>query len=117
MTQILSNAEEKTLVQWISRYIYAGSPITPTLLIELAELIRYERVRYASHNSASAKTIPLIGHEWLYRFLNRHPTIQSIYAKQLEAARFNGASCNKVKAWFDAVAAKFQDRAYDNSDI
>ena len=44
MTQILSNAEEKTLVRWISRYTCAGSPITPALLLELAELIRYERV-------------------------------------------------------------------------
>jgi hypothetical protein len=117
MTQILSNAEEKTLVRWISRYTYTESPITPALLIKLAELIRHKRVRYASQNSASAKTITLIGHEWLYRFLNRHPTIQSIYAKQLEAARFNGASYNKVKAWFDAVAAKFQERAYNNSDV
>ena len=48
IAQILSNAEEKTLVRWVSRYTYAGSPITPALLIELAELIRYERVRHAS---------------------------------------------------------------------
>jgi hypothetical protein len=117
MVQILSNAEEKTLVRWVKRYTCAGSPITPALLIEMAELIRHERVRHASQNSASAKTITPIGHEWLYRFLNRHPTVRSIYAKQLEATRFNGASYDKVKAWFDAVAAKFQERVYDNSNI
>jgi DDE superfamily endonuclease len=33
------------------------------------------------------------------------------------ATRFNGASYNKVKAWFDAVATKFQERAYDNFNI
>ena len=107
IAQILSNAEEKTLVRWISRYTCAGSPITPALLFELAELIRHQRVRHASQNSASTKIITPIGHEWLYRFLNRHPTIQSIYTRQLEATRFNGASYDKVKAWFDAVAAKF----------
>jgi hypothetical protein len=117
MVQILSNAEEETLVRWVKRYTCAGSPITPALLIEMAELIRHERVRHASQNSASAKTITPIGHEWLYRFLNRHPTVRSIYAKQLEATRFNGASYDKVKAWFDAVAAKFQERVYDNSNI
>jgi DDE superfamily endonuclease/Tc5 transposase DNA-binding domain len=117
MTQILSNAEEKTLVRWVSRYTCAGSPITSALLLEMAELIRHERVRHASQNSSSTKIIAPIGHEWLYRFLNRHPTIQSIYARQLEAARFNGASYEKVKAWFDAVAAKFQERAYNNSNI
>ena len=107
IVQILSNAEEKTLVRWISRYTCAGSPITPVLLLELAELICHQRVRHASQNSASTKIIAPIGHEWLYRFLNRHPSIQSIYARQLEATRFNGASYNKVKAWFDAVTAKF----------
>ena len=117
MTQILSNAEEKTLVRWIKRYTSAGSPMTPALLLELAELIRHERVRHESQNSSSTKIIAPIGHEWLYRFLNRHPTIQSIYAKQLEAARFNGASYDKVKGWFDAVAAQFQERTYDNSNI
>jgi hypothetical protein len=116
-TQILSNAEEKTLVRWISRYTCAGSPITSALLLEMAELIRHERVRHASQNSSYTKIIPPIGHEWLYRFLNRHPTIQSIYARQLEAARYNGASYDKVKAWFDAVAAKFQERVYDNSNV
>jgi hypothetical protein len=87
------------------------------LLLELAELIRHERVRHASQNSTSTKIIAPIGHEWLYRFLNRHPAIQSTYARQLEATRFNGASYDKVKAWFDAVAGKFQERAYDNSNI
>jgi hypothetical protein len=83
----------------------------------MAELIRHERVRHASQNSSSTKIIAPIGHEWLYRFLNRHPTIQSIYARQLEAARFNGASYNKVKAWFDAVATKFQECVYNNSNV
>jgi hypothetical protein len=73
--QILSNAEEKTLVRWISRYTCAGSPITLALLLKLAELIRHKRVRHASQNSTSTKIIALISHEWLYRFLNRHPVI------------------------------------------
>ena len=117
MTQILSNAEEKTLVRWIKRYTCAGSPMTPSLLLEMAELIRHERVRHASQNSSSTKIIAPIGHEWLYRFLNRYPTIRSIYATQLEAARFAGASYDKIKAWFDAVARKFQERVYDNANI
>ena len=117
LNQILSNAEEKTLVRWISRYTCAGSPITPALFLEMAELIRHERVRHTSRNSSSTKILAPIGHEWLYRFINRHPTIRSIQTRQLEAARFNGALYEKVKAWFDAVAAKFQERAYDNSNI
>ncbi len=63
MTQILSNAEEKTLVRWITRYTCAGSPITPALLLELAELIRHQRVRHASQDSASTTIIVPISHE------------------------------------------------------
>jgi len=33
--QILSNAEEKTLIRWIIRYTIAGSPISSALLIEI----------------------------------------------------------------------------------
>jgi Tc5 transposase DNA-binding domain len=81
MTQLLSNAEEKTLVRWITRYICAGSPMTPALLKELAESIRHRRVRHASQNNPTTQITTLIGNEWLYRFLNRHPTIQGIYAR------------------------------------
>jgi DDE superfamily endonuclease len=87
------------------------------LLKELAELIQHRRVRYTSQNDYKTQIINPIGNEWLYRFLNRHPTIQGIYARQLEAARFNGATYDKIKSWFDAVAAKFQERAYERSNI
>ena len=63
LNQILSNAEERTLVRWISRYTYAGSPITPALFLEMAELIRYKRVRHTSRNSSSTKILVPIGHE------------------------------------------------------
>src|SRR6201999_3859025 len=117
MVQLLSNAEEKTLIRWISRYTCAGSPITPALLIELAELIRHQRVRHASQNSSSTKIIAPIGHEWLWHFLNRYRNDRSICAKQLEAARFIDASYDKVNPSFDAVAAKFQEVVYNTSNI
>ena len=34
--QILTNAEEKTLARWVKRYIIVGTPLSPTLLLELA---------------------------------------------------------------------------------
>jgi hypothetical protein len=117
ITQILSSAEEKTLVRWVTRYTFAGSPISPALLKELAGLIRDRRVRHTSQNDSATQITTSIGNEWLYRFLNRHPTIQGIYARQLEAVRFNGATYDKIKSWFNAVAAKFQERAYQRHNI
>jgi hypothetical protein len=46
--QILSYAEKKTLVQWITRLTSTGFPATPTLLREMAKEIRNQRVQIMS---------------------------------------------------------------------
>jgi hypothetical protein len=61
--QILSNAEEKILVRWVSRYTIARSPMTPSLLKELAEFLCCQRVRHALQSKAIAKTLTPIGHK------------------------------------------------------
>ncbi|RAL59416.1 hypothetical protein DID88_006790 [Monilinia fructigena] len=47
MAQILSNAEENTLVRWISRLTITGFPATPMLVKEMADEIRLRRVQVA----------------------------------------------------------------------
>src|SRR6186713_970513 len=106
LQQILTNAEEKTLVRWIERYSIAGSPISSPLLLELAQLIRTKRVRYASSITEPITFLHPIGHEWLYRFIERNPTIKSIYTNQMSAQRYDGANYEAIKRWFDAVAEK-----------
>lgn len=117
LNQNLSNAEEKTIIRWTTRFTSGGSPISPKLLIQIAELIQRQRVRRVSGNEAIAKTTTPIGHEWLYRFLNRHPTIKGIYARQMKNARFDGASYEVVKRWFDAVAAQLREHTYEPHNI
>ena len=63
ITQLLSNAEEKTLVRWITRYTCAGFLISPALLKELAKLIQHRRVRHASQNNYETQIINLISNE------------------------------------------------------
>ena len=41
--QILSNAEERTLVRWITHLTRAGFPAPPALAIQMAEEVRYNR--------------------------------------------------------------------------
>ena len=112
LQQILTNAEEKTLVRWIERYSIAGSPISSSLLLELAQLIRIKRVRYASSNIESTTFLHPIGHEWLYRFIERNLTIKTIYTSQMSAQRFNGATYEAIKRWFDAIAEKSLEHGY-----
>ncbi|EDO01246.1 predicted protein [Sclerotinia sclerotiorum 1980 UF-70] len=48
MAQILSSAEENTLVRWISRLTITGFPATPMLVKGMADEIRIRRVQVAS---------------------------------------------------------------------
>ena len=80
--QLLSNAEEKTLVRWITRLTSTGFPATPALVIETAEEIRYRRVQLASTQNTLPTQLAPIGHEWLYRFLNRYPILKGTYSRQ-----------------------------------
>jgi hypothetical protein len=115
--QILSVAEEKTLVRWITRYSIAGSHVSPALLIEIAELVRARRVRRESGDSTSTTITDRIGHEWIYRFLNRYPEIQGLYARQMESSRFDGATYDVLERWFNAFASLMEKHSYAPQNV
>lgn len=115
--QTLTTAEESTLVRWIKQYTLAGSPISNSLLIALAYYLKIHRVRHASSASTSPPHVPQIGQEWIYRFLQRHSEVKTIYARQMDAARFNGATFDIVKRWFDAMEGKVQERKYEHRNM
>ncbi|KFY08091.1 hypothetical protein V491_08473 [Pseudogymnoascus sp. VKM F-3775] len=67
--QLLSNAEEKTLVRWITQLTSTGFPATPALVIETAEEIRHGRIKLVSIQNTNPTQMPPIGHKWLYRVI------------------------------------------------
>ncbi|APA10975.1 hypothetical protein sscle_07g057450 [Sclerotinia sclerotiorum 1980 UF-70] len=85
MAQILSNAEENTLVRWILRLTITGFPATPMLVKEMADEIRLRHVQIASSRIPTSTEIPPIGHEWIYRFQKRHPELKTCYSHQLKS--------------------------------
>ena len=115
--QILSNAEEKTLVRWITRLTSTGYPVTPALLKEMAEEIRNQRVQIASSQHTAPTEPTTIGHEWLYRFLNRHPSLKGTYSRQLESARHKEATIENITAWFTAFQTRSTERNYELHNI
>jgi hypothetical protein len=117
MHQILTNAEESTIVRWIKRYTSTGAHITNSLLKELALELRLARVTFASSHNPSLTELDHINDKWILRFRKRHPEIGSIYARQLEHARKEGASYEHVERWFDAVVSKYVEHQYRPSDI
>jgi hypothetical protein len=117
MAQILTDAEEKTLVRWIKRCSKGGFHIPTAMLLELALHIRRARVTNASSDTPLKSPTGRINRKWLIRFQKRHPEIGGIYAQQLEYARHEGASFANVRRWFNAVEAMLEEHSYEPQDI
>ena len=98
--QILSNAEEKTLVRWISRLCRTGFPASPRLVVEMAEEVRRSRFKLSQ---SPRPTLQPIGEQWIDRFRARHPDIQGVWTRQIESVRHTAINTDAVKTWFDAV--------------
>ena len=101
--QILSTAEEESLIKWISRLSKAGCPITLPITRDLTEEIRARR--YAL--SSTPPSYPPIGKRYLDRLRNRYPIIKSIWSRQIEASRFDGTSYTVVESYFTALTDLF----------
>ena len=122
--QILSTAEEETLVKWIKRLTNTGYPLSPALAIKLAQEIRDSRAPLRSicdpHPPTALPALPTaqtIGAQWLSRFKRRHPEIQSIWARQIDAVRHKAMSFELVKQWFDTISTEFLKNQYRQEDI
>ena len=115
--QHLSIAEEKVLARWISQLSTTGYPPRHALVKEMAEEIRQQRVRRVNDASIQLVRYPPIGKEWIQRFLQRHPLLQTTAARQIESNRLREASFEALFRWFNAVEVKFAERKYDHHNI
>ena len=107
--QLLSDAKESALAKWVTCQSAAGFLMTPALLKESAQEILNQRIRRASfqdpdpdHDPNLPPQLPIIGHEWLYRFQTRHSNLISIHSNSLDSSRFREANPVNINAWFDA---------------
>ena len=75
--QALSNAEERTLLKWISHLTRARCPIAPSLAYDMAENIRRQRYQLSTHRRSNPLLRPL-GKNWLDKFKSRYPEIQGV---------------------------------------
>jgi len=78
-TQVLSNAEEKTFVEWFKHLIITGFPASPSLAIAIAEAIRKNRYWVARLPPSDPRPI---GQSWLDRARARHPDIQGMWTRR-----------------------------------
>jgi DDE superfamily endonuclease/Tc5 transposase DNA-binding domain/helix-turn-helix, Psq domain len=95
--QILTHAEEKVLVRWITRLTITGYPPRYATLLEMAEEIRKQRVK----DKVQTVIYDDIGEQWVQRFLRRHPELVSITPRSIDAVRIKDTSSERLKQWFD----------------
>ena len=76
--QILSHAEEKELVRWITRLTISGYPPRYSTLREMAEEVRKRRVKQINENGMQLVQYDDIGADWVARFLQRHPKLAGV---------------------------------------
>jgi len=70
--QILSSAEEKTLLKWITQLTRTGYPASPALGLKMAKTIRRQRYQL----SQQPRLYHPISKRWLERFRKRYPEIK-----------------------------------------
>ena len=107
--QNLSKPEERTLVRWITHLTSTGYPASPALVIEMAEEIRYHRYHFSKIPPPFLKPI---SKNWIGRFRNRHPEIQSVWARQIDSVRFRAMSLEGTRTWFAAIEGLVLEHQY-----
>ena len=98
--QILSKAEERTLVRWITHLTSAEFPASPALAIGWR---KKSAVTGSSFRRNTPSYLRPIGKNWLDRFKKRHPEVQGVWARKIEGAGHNAMNVETVKTWFEAV--------------
>jgi hypothetical protein len=111
--QILSTAEEKTLLKAITRLTKSGCPITLPLTRDLTKEIRLSYFCLSS----SPTSYPPISKRWIDRFRKRYPELKMVYSRGLDTNRFEGVNYLVVNAYFDVLTDLFLENPYPSNAI
>jgi len=84
--QLLSHAEEKELVRWITGLTITGYPPRYDTLREMAVEIRKRRVKSINEDGLELVQYDDIGKQWVQRFLRRHSELSSVRQRSIDAA-------------------------------
>ena len=96
--QNLTHAEEKELVQWITRLTLTGYAPRYETLRQLAEIIRERRIKKTDDGDCELqiKVYDPIGKDWVPRFIQRHPELASVRPRSIDSIRIKDTSPERL---------------------
>ena len=107
----LTQTEESTLIKWILDMDTRGIPPTQALVKEMAEILLIERVQNAS------TVRPVVGQQWVYRFINRHSELKSRYNRKYDYQRAKCEDPEVIRGWFLLVRNTIAKYGIADEDI
>lgn len=75
----LTETEEETLLQWILIMDKRGTPLRPSTVQDMANLLLANR--------DSSKPLSTVGVNWVYKFIQRHNTLKTRFSRKYDHRR------------------------------
>jgi len=101
--QIFTYAEEQELAEWVSYMTRLNHAPSHPMIRHMAKTLLSRRVRNVNDEFAEYVKYNPIGEQWPARFKSRHPYLQTIIPRPIEAARVKEISFQNLKQYFDAI--------------
>jgi hypothetical protein len=99
--QVLSHAEEKKLVRWITHLTITGYPPWHKTLLEMAEEIRKRRVHKINDQVGINIEYPPIEKDRVMRFLRRHVELACVVTRKIDASRVKATTPEAIAKFFE----------------
>jgi len=115
--QLLSRGEERALVQWILDVSKAGYPPRKSLVRQMAEEIRQARVSKINDGGIILVEYSPIGEQWVDRFIGRHESLRTMFARRIDASRMKETTVDAVVRWLNVVQDVMKEFKVDRKDV
>ncbi|EIW70637.1 hypothetical protein TREMEDRAFT_68144 [Tremella mesenterica DSM 1558] len=61
--------------------------------------------------------IPPLGHNWISKFRKRHPSVNSVWTRQIDRSRIEGVQANNIIPWFAEIGSLMEEHKYKSSNV
>ena len=100
-TQLLSHAQEKELVRWITELTKTGYSPRHATVLEMAQIIRRKHDPVTLEQTLNSVSVEKIGSQWIQRFIRRHPELKTVRLRKMDLGRVKDTSYVRLAKWFE----------------